>query len=169
MRGRFEDGRDRPEGRAAAAEARRKEKSTNTQSPSSWVGCLSPDSMCEGVDCGEYDLHRALARRRVGGQGGGPFGANRQCNIGVRRGAGAASPRRTAGIPAPRRNSGTGGTSGTGSTSLEPGPQALPAEAVTAARFDRGASRNFRGRWGTSPAAAGALPKFPDCSFSGPA
>ena len=38
----------------------RKENSTNTQSPSSWVGCLSPDSMCEGVDCGEYDCTGTL-------------------------------------------------------------------------------------------------------------
>ena len=39
---------------------KRASKTTNTQSPSSWVGCLSPDSMCEGADCGEYDCTGTL-------------------------------------------------------------------------------------------------------------
>ena len=56
---------------------RRDEKSTNTQSPSSWVGCLSPDSMCEGADCGEYDCTGTLPDEDSGGvRWGEIFGVN---------------------------------------------------------------------------------------------
>ena len=54
----------------------RKENSTNTQSPSSWVGCLSPDSMCEGVDCGEYDCTGTLPDEGSGVAWGEIFGVN---------------------------------------------------------------------------------------------
>ena len=55
---------------------RRDEKSTNTQSPSSWVGCLSPDSMCEGADCSEYDCTGTLPDEDSGVKWGEIFGVS---------------------------------------------------------------------------------------------
>ena len=79
---------------------KRASKTTNTQSPSSWVGCLSPDSMCEGVDCGEYDCTGTLPDD-TRGCGGGEIGGVSEDGLGF--GAGAPKSRRTG---APRRNSG---------------------------------------------------------------
>ena len=56
--------------------SKRTEKSTNTQSPSSWVGCLSPDSMCEGADCGEYDCTGTLPDDESGVNWGELFGVS---------------------------------------------------------------------------------------------